>query len=319
MDGSRRDLRSLRAQSPYAQVSFVYRSDPLIYRFFGFLTSVMRRFLAPLLAGFARLPKGVGSSLTVALFIGTVIFGLYRGGHLDAFAQAYGEPRSAIARFLGFDIRSVTLSGLSMLDEKEVLAAAAIGPDESLPFLDAEAVRARLLAMPMIREVAVRKFYPNALSIGIVENKPYAIWQMNGDLSVIGVDGRVIGPLEDEAFAQLPHVVGEGAASHIGEYVALLDGQPEVKPLVRAGIRVGDRRWTLKLNNGFDVFLPEVEADKALQRFAFMVRDNKILDRDIISVDLRQPDRVTLRLTEAAANTRAELLKARAKAKGGPV
>jgi len=49
-----------------------------------------------------------------------------------------------------------------------------------------------------------------------------------------------------------------------------------------------------------------------------MVRDKKILDRDIVSVDLRQSDRVTLRLTEAAANARVELLKARAKAKGGP-
>ncbi len=87
---------------------------------------------------------------------------------------------------------------------------------------------------------------------------------------------------------------------------------------MRAGIRVGDRRWTLKLNNGSEVILPEEEADKALARFAAMVRDKKILDRDIVSVDLRQSDRVTLRLTEAAANARVELLKARAKAKGGP-
>ena len=317
MDGSGRDLRSLRAASPYAQTGFVYRSEPLSSRFFQFLSSLSVRVIQQVLAGFSLLPKGFGSSLTVALFIGTAAFGLYRGGHLDAFVATYGEPRSVVARLLGFDIRSVTISGLLTLDEKAVLAAA-IGPEESLPFLDADAVRARLLEVPMIREVAVRKFYPNALSIGIVENKPYAIWQMNGDLSVIGVDGRVIGPLDDEAFAQLPHVVGEGAASHIGEFMALLDSQAEVKPLVRAGIRVGDRRWTLKLNNGFDVILPEENADKALARFAAMVRDKKILDRDIVSVDLRQSDRVTLRLTEAAANARVELLKARAKAKGGP-
>ena len=318
MDGSGRDLRSLRAASPYAQTGYVYRTEPLTSRVFRFLSSASALVVGRVLAGFSLLPKGFGSSLTVALFVGTAVFGLYRGGHLDAFVATYGEPRSVIARLLGFDIRSVTISGLSALDEKAVLAAAAIGPEESLPFLDAEAIRSRLLEVPMIREVAVRKFYPNALSIGIVENKPYAIWQMNGDLSVIGVDGRVIGPLDDEAFAQLPHVVGEGAASHIGEFVSLIDSQPDVKALVRAGIRVGDRRWTLKLSNGFDVYLPEENAEKALGRFAAMVRDNKILDRDIVSVDLRQSDRVTLRLTEVAANTRAELLKARAKAKGGP-
>jgi cell division protein FtsQ len=98
----------------------------------------------------------------------------------------------------------------------------------------------------------------------------------------------------------------------------LLDSEPSVKALVRAGIRVGDRRWTLKLNNGFDVFLPADDAENAIKRLAVMVHDKKLLDRDIVSVDLRQPDRVVLRLTEVAANARAELLKARAKAKGGP-
>jgi cell division protein FtsQ len=265
-----------------------------------------------------RVPKGLGASLTIALFAGAAAFGLARGGHLDAFTSTYGDPRSVLARMAGFDIRSVTISGLSMLDEQSVLKAAAFGADESLPFLDVDALRLRLLDVPMVRDVAVRKFYPNALSIGIVENKPYALWQLNGDLSVVGVDGRVIGPMNDAAFADLPLVVGEGAAAHVGEFVALLDAQPEIKTIVRAGIRVGDRRWTLKLFNGLDVHLPEENPAQAVARFASMVRDQKILDKDLVLIDLRQSDRVILRLTEAGATARADLLKARAKAKGGP-
>ena len=252
------------------------------------------------------------------LFAGATAFGLARGGHIDAFTAAYGDPRSVVARLAGFDIRSVTISGLSTLDEQSVLKAAAIGEGESLPFLDVDAVRTRLLDMPMIRDVAVRKFYPNALSIGIVENKPFALWQLNGELSVVGVDGRVIGVMDDSAFADLPLVVGKGAAVHAGDFVALLATQPDIKALVRAGVWVGDRRWTLKLQNGLDVHLPEENPEQALARFAVMVRDQKVLDKDIVSVDLRQSDRVVLRLTEAAASARLELLKAKAKAKGGP-
>jgi cell division protein FtsQ len=318
MDGSGRDLRSLRAASPFVHPAFVHRTEPLASRLYHSVMPVLHRQFTHVLNGFSRVPKGVGSALTALLFVSTVGFGLYRGGHFDAFTAAYGQPQSAIARLFGFDIRSVTISGLATLDEKEVLSAAAIAPSDSLPFLDVDTVRQRLLDVPMIREAAVRKFYPNALSIGIVENKPFAIWQMNGDLSVIGVDGRVIGPLDNEAFADLPLVVGEGAAEHIGEFVALMDAEPTVKALVRAGIRVGDRRWTLKLNNGFDVLLPMDDAASAVKRLAVLVRDKKLLDRDLVSVDLRQPDRVVLRLTEMAANARVELLKARAKAKGGP-
>jgi cell division protein FtsQ len=100
--------------------------------------------------------------------------------------------------------------------------------------------------------------------------------------------------------------------------VALLDAQPDLKPLVRAGVRVGDRRWTLKLLNGLDVHLPEENPEQAMVRFASLVRVQKILDKDLVAIDLRQSDRVVLRLTEAAASARAEMLKARAKAKGAP-
>ncbi len=318
MDGRGRDLRSLREATALSPSRFAYRSQsyPSGFLFssvsFGKVASVALVQLA------LRAPKGLGASLTMALFAGAVAFGLARGGHFDAFAATYGDPRSVVARLAGFDIRSVTISGLSTLDEQSVLKAAALDAADSLPFLDVDALRSRLLEVPMIRDVAVRKFYPNALSIGIVENKPYALWQLNGDLSVVGVDGRVIGPMDDAAFADLPLVVGEGAAVHIGEFVALLDAQPEVRSLVRAGIRVGDRRWTLKLFNGFDVVLPEENPAQAIARLAVMVRDQKVLTKDLVSIDLRQSDRIVLRLTEAAAATRADLLKARAKAKGGP-
>ena len=309
MDGRGRELRSLREATALAPSRLAYRSQSYPS---GILSSSLSlgKTASDFIAHWVqRAPKGLGASLTIALFVGAAAFGLARGGHLDAFAATYGDPRSVVARMAGFDIRSVTISGLSTLDEQSVLKAAALGVGESLPFLDVEALRTRLLDVPMIRDVAVRKFYPNALSIGIVENKPFALWQLNGDLSVVGVDA---------AFADLPLVVGEGAAAHVGEFVALLDAQPEIKSIVRAGIRVGDRRWSLKLFDGLDVHLPEENPAQAVARLAVMVRDQKLLDKDLVSVDLRQSDRVILRLTEAGATARAELLKARAKAKGGP-
>ena len=179
-------------------------------------------------------------------------------------------------------------------------------------------VRARLMALPLVRDVTVRKFYPNALSIGISENKPFALWQRDGEVSIVGPDGRVIGPMNDDTFADLPLVVGEGAGARASEFIAMMDAAPEVKALVRAGVRVGDRRWTLKLANGLDVLLPEDNPSAALSRFSVFLRDHKITDKDIVLIDLRRPDRVVLRLTEAAAAAREEMLKAHAKAKGGP-
>jgi cell division protein FtsQ len=318
MDGGGREQRALRGHSAAADFAFVQRIEHSRFRLlksrFGTETTFRDTFFNLI----ERLPKGFGSTLTVSLFVATLAFGLDRGGHIQSFFDTNGDVQERLLRLAGFDIRSITITGLQTLDEKEVLAAAAIESDDSLPFLDAEAVRARLMALPLVRDVTVRKFYPNALSIGISENKPFALWQRDGEVSIVGPDGRVIGPMTDDSFADLPLVVGEGAGARASEFLAMMDAAPEVKPLVRAGVRVGDRRWTLKLANGLDVLLPEDNPSAALSRFSVFLRDHKITDKDIVVIDLRRPDRVVMRLTEAAAAAREELLKAHAKAKGGP-
>ena len=46
-------------------------------------------------------------------------------------------------------------------------------------------------------------------------------------------------------------------------------------------------------------------------------RESRILDKDIISLDLRHPGRIYVRLSEEAASQRAESLARKAKPKGG--
>ena len=64
------------------------------------------------------------------------------------------------------------------------------------------------------------------------------------------------------------------------------------------------RRWTLKLDNGMDVRLPERDAAAAVARLVKLDREQRILDKDIIALDLRMNDRVVVRLTEEAMAAR---------------
>jgi cell division protein FtsQ len=83
-------------------------------------------------------------------------------------------------------------------------------------------------------------------------------------------------------------------------------------------VLVGERRWNLRLSNGIDVKLPETGVAEALDQLAALGRDKQLFARDITIVDLRFPDRVIVRLTEAVAEAREEALKAkRPKSKGG--
>src|SRR5690606_11863498 len=80
--------------------------------------------------------------------------------------------------------------------------------------------------------------------------------------------------------------------------------EPQLLQRVRAFVRVSDRRWNLRLENGVDVKLPETGVAKALSDLAAYDTKYKVLSRDIVSVDLRLPDRVSVELTEGAATTK---------------
>lgn len=264
-----------------------------------------------------RLPRGLGTVLAVgflALSIGT---GAFLGGHVETIRETYGEPKHMLARLVGLGIDRVTISGIAELSEVEVLVAAGIDPKISLAFFDADEARRHLEAMPMIREATVRKLYPGEVSIAISEREPYALWQVKGDLFLIAADGTVIDKMDDGRFAYLPLVVGDDANKRAGEYIALRKQAGPLATQIRAGSLIAGRRWNLKLDNGMDIRLPESEPAAAMKRLAGLETDFRLLDKDLLAVDLRQPDRVVMRLTEEAAAARAEQLKSKAKPKKG--
>ena len=86
--------------------------------------------------------------------------------------------------------------------------------------------------------------------------------------------------------------------------------------MLRASILVAERRWNLRLKNGLDVRLPETNVAQALERLVALDREKKLLSRDITAVDLRLPDRVTVRLSDAAAQAREDALKRQEEEKG---
>jgi cell division protein FtsQ len=254
---------------------------------------------------------------SLTLLAGVGITGLVLGGHAERFRAAFGEPHHVLARTLGLGMDRITISGLSELGEGEVLKAAGISPKMSLAFFDVREARERLEAQPLIHEAQIRKLYPGELTIQIREREPFALWQLNGEISIIASDGTVIDKLRDERFAHLPLVVGPGANKRARDFVVLLAEAGSLRSQIRGATLVSERRWTLKMSNGLDVRLPENGADEAVRRLERLAREQKLLDKDIIAVDLRQPDRVTVRLTEEAAAARAEMLKNRPKPKGG--
>jgi cell division protein FtsQ len=264
-----------------------------------------------------RLPRGAGIATVVAIIGGSAAYGTIRGDRLEQGLAHFRDARDAFANSAGFGIAEVTVTGAKEVSRDEILQLAGITPKRSLPFLDAEAARESLKTNPWIAEATILKLYPGHLHITVTERTDFALWQKEGQIAVIARDGTLVQSFVDARYKNLPLVVGRGADKQGGDFLALLDRYPAIRDQVRASILVAERRWNLKLNNGLDIRLPESEPDKALDALVTLDRDKKLLSRDIVSIDMRLADRVTVELSEQAAQAREEALKDRkAKKKG---
>ena len=255
------------------------------------------------------LPNRAGVAATVLILLGSTGFGIVKGGHVEEVTQALSDTRNALANSAGFRITTVGINGRKQLTQDEVLAIGGVNGRSSLLFLDAEAVRDKLKANPWIGEATVLKLYPGRLQIDIVERSAFALWQQNGRLSVIADDGAVLEPYVTRRFTTLPLVVGKGADVRARDFLALLDRYPQVRAVTKAAIFVGERRWNLRLKDGLDIRLPENDVGNALAALSKLDQDDKLFSRDIVAVDMRLPDRLSVQLSDDAAKARDDLYK----------
>jgi cell division protein FtsQ len=262
-------------------------------------------------------PRRAVLTLTLVTMLGSAVLGIFKGGHVDAVLTQLADGRNALANSAGFRITSVVINGRKQLSQDEVLGIGGVNGRSSLLFLDAATVRDKLKSNPWIAEATVLKFYPGQLQIDLVERTAFAVWQQDGRLSVIADDGAVLEPYVARRFMSLPLVVGKGAATRARDFLALLARYPQVHTVTKAAIFVGERRWNLRLKEGLDIRLPENDVGNALAALSKMDKDDKLFSRDIVAVDMRLPDRLTVQLSEDAAKAREELFKDKKKKKAG--
>ena len=286
------------------------RIDPPMERPIGrrrsFRLSYAGRRLAAAGALLSRVPMPGFAALAAVVLGSTAFYGMSLGGHTTDLVDSVAQP-------LGFSIDKVDVSGNSETSEIDVLQALWQTGAQSLPSLDVDAARRTLEAMPWIEKASVAKTYPDRVSIELLEKKPFALWQKDRELFVVDRQGREIMPYMANRFQSLPFVVGPRANVHAAEFLDLMEVVPELRARVKAYVRVGDRRWDLRLENGLTVRLPEEGAVEAAAEVARMDKEMGLLSRDISAVDMRIADRVTIRLTPDALTRRNAALKERDK------
>jgi cell division protein FtsQ len=244
----------------------------------------------------------IGGGIVVAALTGAGAGGWYlvdSGWTAHVWTEAHkGALRGSAA--VGLAVAEVVVEGRTHTRRADLLAA--LGVERGAPILafDPDAARARIEALGWVRQAAVARRLPDVVYVRIDERVPLALWQRNGALQLVDRDGAVIQKQNVAAFAGLPLIVGDDAPQHAADLLGLLSAFPEIAVQVDAAVRVSGRRWNLRLKSGIDIRLPETGLAPALGRLADLHRTQQVLDRDVIAVDLRKPDRLIVRMTPEA-------------------
>jgi cell division protein FtsQ len=245
--------------------------------------------------------RGKWLALSALFLASALIYGAVIGGQTARAYDALTGGIDHLAIAAGFGVKRVTVTGQLHATDAAITAALGAGPDTMMLGFDTNAAKARLEAVPWIKHAQVMRLLPSTLQVVIEERAPYAVWQNKGQTYVIDTEGVVLAPALREAYASLPLVVGEGAGKNAAQLFAQLMPFSDLTKDVIAAIRVGDRRWTLKLASGLEIMLPDDNIAEALTSLAKLDDQHGVLKRDIAAVDLRLLDRVTVRLRETAS------------------
>ena len=233
----------------------------------------------------------------VLLLAVTMAHGILRSGKLDYEGSPMQQFPGKFASFVGMAADDIRITGLVHHDPDTILTALGVMPGSSLLRFDASQARVVLENMDWVAAASVQRKYPNKLEISVSERIPFAIWQRGSTYNVIDRAGAPMG-MDVLDRSKLLLVTGEGANFAAEQLVNHLEANPLLMNKVSAAAMVGKRRWTLYLNNGVKIALPEDGIVEALAKIIELDSKDSILSKGISEIDLRIAGRMTVEIAE---------------------
>jgi cell division protein FtsQ len=235
------------------------------------------------------------------LAVGVIVFGVigaYCTGRFTPLQQRLLDRVYRDTARMGLRVTDLALEGRTFTSREDIAQALAVHEGDPTLAFDPAKARAALESLPRIASAEVDRRLPGTITVRIVERAPIAIWQRQGKMMLIDKDGVILGDQNLADYGALPRVVGEGAAKPASEVLDSLATEPELAKRVTACIRIGERRWDLKLDNNIDVKLPETGEDAAIHKLAELEAKNGLLEHDVVAIDLRLPGKLIVETSQ---------------------
>ena len=240
--------------------------------------------------------RRLSSFMVVMSFCVLFLWGYF---HNNTLTSSLSNGIDTVMAHMGFTLEDVVVEGRMRTNKEQILKTLEIKRGIPLLSINLWDAKEKLENLSWVKAARVERRLPDTLFIRISEKEPIAIWQNQNKTYLVDYDGEIIETKEASKYKELLIVTGHKAPHHVGKLITLLEKFPEIKALVTAATHLRTMRWDLKLDK-VEVRLPEKEAERALERLLVLENHHHLIDREIMTIDMRLPGQLILRLTPEA-------------------
>jgi len=263
----------------------------------------------------------------------TVVFPVQRQRHRKRWLKAIGYLCLGIASIYSlsighenlvyssvFEVQRVETAGLNHLLEKDLKSLVGVNPSMRLFDVDLEKVKDRLLSHSWIKEVQIRKTFPDTLKIRVSERRPAAVIEEGDRRVLVDEAGEVLerqtsvdagnipfGKFSDERGVSLPVLRGidigaleKDDAEQYSVFQKVMDLVSIMRPesqAVHGTLRIDVHRGNeiVVEREGYHVWFGREGFQEKWERFLSVEADIHLRKKDFKEVDLRFPRQVVVR------------------------
>ena len=230
-----------------------------------------------------------------SLAVLAIVMALVVSGVVGRAVHGVKSAASAVVADAGFGVYEIRINGNRRVPINTIMAALGVKPGDSIFTVDLPGARAHILALDWIASADVVRRYPDAITVTVVEKRPFALWQSpisangSGGVAVVERSGGIITTRDVDQFSHLPKLIGAGAPAGAADLVDAVIAHRAIVARIAAYERVSERRWNLILSDGVVVKLPETGWNHQLDDLENLIVDRGILEKDVTEIDLRAP------------------------------
>jgi len=215
--------------------------------------------------------------------------------------NSWVEFRTDVAARPELQVTDVAFPSATDSLQQQILTVTGLTLPISVLDLDVGKVKAAIESLDAVKSVEVQVVGDGILEIRTVERAPELVWRDGDVLRLIDAEGRKVAIVaRRSARGDLPLIAGESAVLAIEEAILILEAAEPISDRLRGLVRVGERRWDVVLDRGQTIMLPEFAPVTALQQVLKLHQTSDLLNRDVALIDMRDPSRPVLRLTDTA-------------------